>query len=480
MNIGGDQETIISAGIDIGTSTTKIIISEFSVSNMAGATHVPRMEIVNKKILYKSPIYRTPLLSTTFIDMEKVTEIVKEEYEKAGITASSVATGAIIITGETATKKNAAETIHSLSQLAGDFLVATAGPDLEAIIAAKGSGAFQLSKETGRTVANIDIGGGTANIAVYRSGIFQGTCTLHVGGRLIEFEDERVKKLSKPIKKLIEQKQVDLREGTAKNNKAIVTVLNEMTTALASVLDKNISNEHPLLLGHVPDWNGEIDTIVFSGGVSECLYGLDAGAPTEYSDIGSMLARTLKESERLKKWEWSQPVETVRATVLGAGMQTTDISGSTIQVDPLMLPLRNLPIYKVFLQADFFREEKLLHVLEDSIKQTLHLYDPQQEGNRFALYVAGLFQLGFYDIQRMADALIESYEKFVNPDVPIIIVLENDYAKVLGQTLLMKQLSRPFLCIDQIHVEHGDYIDIGRILKSEVVPVVVKTLAFHT
>ena len=39
-------------------------------------------------------------------------------------------TGAVIITGETARKQNANSVLATLSDMAGDFVVATAGPDL--------------------------------------------------------------------------------------------------------------------------------------------------------------------------------------------------------------------------------------------------------------------------------------------------------------------------------------------------------------
>ena len=142
VNVKRKQETIISAGIDIGTSTTKLIISRFSLMNVAGTSHVPRIEIVDKEILYKSPIFRTPLTDPSTIDVAEVEKIVRSQYAAAGIEAAQIETGAVIITGETATKQNASEMLHYLSSQAGDFLVATAGPDLEGIIAAKGSGAY--------------------------------------------------------------------------------------------------------------------------------------------------------------------------------------------------------------------------------------------------------------------------------------------------------------------------------------------------
>ena len=61
----------------------------------------------------------------------------------------------------------------------------------------------------------------------------------------------------------------------------------------------------------------------------------------------------------------------------------------------------------------------------------------------------------------------------------MIIVTENDIAKVLGQTLLSKSKT-PLVCIDGISLGNGDYIDIGNpVADGSVVPVVIKTLVFN-
>lgn len=82
------------------------------------------------------------------------------EFKRAGFTPRDTRTGAVIITGETARKDNAALVLERLSGFAGDFVVSTAGPDLESIIAGKGSGARQYSEDHSCVAANIDIGGG--------------------------------------------------------------------------------------------------------------------------------------------------------------------------------------------------------------------------------------------------------------------------------------------------------------------------------
>ena len=96
--------------------------------------------------------------------------MVRQEYLKAKIQPHQVTTGAVIITGETAKKKNADAILSSLSGLAGDFIVSVAGPRLESMISGKGSGAAQYSRSHFATVSNVDIGGGSVNCAVFRSG----------------------------------------------------------------------------------------------------------------------------------------------------------------------------------------------------------------------------------------------------------------------------------------------------------------------
>ena len=128
------REELLSVGIDIGTSTTQLIFSKIIVENMASSYSVPRIVIVDKEIIYRSEIYFTPLISLRESDGLKVRDIIQKEYKKAGIDPSKIDTGAVIITGETARKENAEEVLTTLSGLAGDFVVATAGPDLESII----------------------------------------------------------------------------------------------------------------------------------------------------------------------------------------------------------------------------------------------------------------------------------------------------------------------------------------------------------
>ena len=79
------HEIIKSVGIDIGTSTTQLIFSELTIENEASNYVVPRINIVDKKVTYRSKIYFTPLLDQKTIDAEKVKGIIEKEYQDAGM-----------------------------------------------------------------------------------------------------------------------------------------------------------------------------------------------------------------------------------------------------------------------------------------------------------------------------------------------------------------------------------------------------------
>jgi len=64
--------------------------------------------------------------------------------------------------------------------------------------------------------------------------------------------------------------------------------------------------------------------------------------------------------------------------------------------------------------------------------------------------------------------------------MPLLIIIERDYAQAVGQTVKGMQPQRPLLVIDQVGLMEGDYIDIGNpLMDGRVVPLSVKTLVFY-
>ena len=116
------RETLKSVGIDIGTSTTQLVVSTLTLENRASPFTVPRVAITDREIVYRSAIHFTPLLSDTVIDADGVRAIVGSEYQQAGLRREEVETGAVIITGETARKENARAVLSALSEFADVYV----------------------------------------------------------------------------------------------------------------------------------------------------------------------------------------------------------------------------------------------------------------------------------------------------------------------------------------------------------------------
>lgn len=460
------KEEILSVGIDIGTTTTQIIFSKITLSNTAGAFSIPNIVITEKKIIYKSHIYFTPLVKGQRIDAYKIKEIIAFEYEKAKIKKKDIKTGAVIITGETARKENAKEVLNIISDFAGDFVVATAGADLESILAGYGSGACTISKGIDKNVANFDVGGGTTNVSAFYNGKIVDSFALDIGARLVKFNDYmEITYVSKKIEAIIQKLKLNIKVGLKAERYELKKVTDYFSNALMKIcsgeeLDNTIMD---LFITNRKKYFN-ISYCTFSGGVSEFVYEsspkMNKCDILKFHDIGPLLGASIKEKfQNEYEVRLLTPKEKIRATVIGAGSFSTKISGSTIVFENNDLPIKNVPIIK------------LQEVKEDVILKKVKLY----EDSDIALAFKGVKAPSYDYIKEASQNIVRA---LIGRNKSIIVIVENDFAKALGQTIknLLKQ-ERKVICIDGIAVNNGDYVDIGKSI-SGVVPVVVKTLIF--
>ena len=480
------REELLSVGIDIGTSTTQLIFSKLIIEKMASSYTVPRIVIVDKEIIYKSPIYFTPLISIKEIDGIKVREIIEKEYQNAGIKKEDIDTGAVIITGETARKENAEEVLTFLSGFAGDFVVATAGPDLESIISGKGAGAHSYSKEHNTSVVNIDIGGGTSNLALFKRGEVQDTGCLDIGGRLIKIDviSKQITYISPKIDTLIKKYDLNLEIGTVATINNLKPIIDLMVKALMQSVGLEPANEdfNLIITNKNIKLEHSIECISFSGGVADYIYydEAESGVITDYfkfGDIGILLGQAIRNSNLCRALRVIRSTETIRATVVGAGTHTTEISGSTITYTKNAFPIKNLPILKMAYED----ETNGPQILAEAVKRKLEWFKLEGDLQRVAIAIEGKDNPSFKEIEGYATGLVEGMKELIDRELPLILIVEKDMAKVLGQTMYNKlDFKKDVICLDSVKLDNGDYIDIGNpVAEGTVLPVVVKTLVFN-
>ena len=57
------SDRLLSVGLDVGTTSTQMILSAITVQNRASGFAVPEMAITDREILYRSQVHFTPLKS---------------------------------------------------------------------------------------------------------------------------------------------------------------------------------------------------------------------------------------------------------------------------------------------------------------------------------------------------------------------------------------------------------------------------------
>lgn len=464
---------LLSVGLDVGSTTTQLIVSRLTVENKASAFAVPEMQISQRQVVYQSPVYFTPLLGHALVDGDSIRAIVEKEYSAAGITKAEVDTGAVIITGETSRKENAKAVLHALSHYAGDFVVATAGPELESVLAAKGAGADTLSVQTGKPVLHMDIGGGTSNLALLRDGKVVAAGCLNVGGRLVKTgAGGKVTYVSPVLQGLTDLQPGDYpTPGQLEGIARVLTCGLEMAAGLrpaTELLEKLWTAECGPIWGATAEHAGHRNRIPvpagciisFSGGVADCIETVHR--PGTFGDMGVELGQAIKNS-LLCQGEYALGSNTIRATVIGAGCHSAQLSGSTVFYQNVTLPLKNLPV------AVFSPQEQASEELPQLIRERTACYDSDTVVLALPGGVAGYGQLA-----ELAAKIARG-----TAGKPVFVCLETDMAKALGQKLSLLQPQVPCLCIDRVLLQPESYLDIGQPV-GPALPVVVKTLVLQT
>jgi ethanolamine utilization protein EutA (predicted chaperonin) len=465
----GPHTHLTSVGIDIGSSTSHLMFSQLLIGYPSVLQRKPI--VLERNVIARSPILLTPFSGDWNIEAEPLKELVDETFQAAGLSREEIDTGAVIITGEAARRDNAQKIAELFSDQTGRFVCATAGPTLETIMAAHGSGAVLHSRDQGIALLNIDVGGGTTKISLIVNGKIRATAAVNIGARLIAHDSTNtIVRLEKAGRRFLSDlgQNLDFGQNISHDLKAQLAdrmargLFDALTTGAVPWEDFSITPG----LGELPSIAG----VLFSGGVSEYIYSREAQA---FGDLGPELGRAIRREAERRSFNILDAGEGIRATVIGASQYTVQLSGETIFIPETMtLPVRNLRVFVA--ESDW--QAPVADKTAAVVARTLGERDPEVRGAPFVLAFSTPPFTGYGAVQEMARGIGRALENLPADDRPVALVFVHNIGQVVGG-MLSGKWNMP--CIDEVSLSELDFIDIGEVVESEgFVPVVIKSLAF--
>jgi ethanolamine utilization protein EutA len=474
---GEDEIELASVGVDIGSSTSHLVFSRLLLERMDN-----RYVVVERELVHESDILLTPYASDGSIDTAALGAFITRQYELANITPAGIDTGALILTGVAVRRRNARAIGELFAADAGKFVSVSAGDGLEATLAAFGSGAVgQSIRINGAWVMNIDIGGGTAKIALCRDGVICDVTAIDIGARIIALDDEgRVARLELAGERFASELGLNIRIGVPPPKGAMAALAERMAQRLfEAVSSPDLSLETATLL-RLPALRETIrpDIITFSGGVSEFIYGRETRS---FGDLGLQLGEALR--RRIADWGPNivPPAEGIRATVVGAAQYTVQVSGSTIFVHPTdILPLRNIAV--IVPDFDLQAEDLASEVIAACVDRALQRLDLSEGDRPVALCYRWRGSATFARLDSFCRGIVAGLKSVTSKGQPLVLVGDGDVGGLVGLHMLEElRPDVPIVSIDGITMKEFDFVDIGALLAaSGAVPIVIKSLVFPT
>lgn len=418
-----DHVELLTVGVDIGSSTSHLLFSRLRLARLAQSLS-SRFVVVSREVLHRSPILFTPFTSDGLIKIADLERFVDDAYQAAGIAPDQVDSGAVILTGQALEKRNSRVVGELFEHYCGRLVCATAGHNLEAILAAHGSGAVAGSRNHSDRSLHVDVGGGTTKLAIVEKGGVTATAALGVGARIEH-------------------------PGGAKGMAAEVE-------AAARGLDSSLLLT-ALLVAMAPG------PVTFSGGVAEYIYGREE---RRFEDAGPELALELRKAFEGAGWQIMPCGEGIRATVIGASQFTVQLSGNTVHLSSSeLLPLRNVPV---------------IDARNGSIERSLGRLDRTDGDGPIALALAWEGEPRYSRVRELASRIAEALPRTLASGTPLVLAIDADVGRSLGQVLVEDFApSARIAALDGLELRELDYLDVGEMLRpAGVVPVVIKSLAF--
>ncbi|MDE0382602.1 MAG: ethanolamine ammonia-lyase reactivating factor EutA [Defluviicoccus sp.] len=476
-----DNVELTTVGVDVGSSTSHLMFARVHLQRLSEALS-SRFVVVARDVLWRSPILLTPYRPDYTIDADALKTFFEGAFDAAGLSPDDIDSGAVILTGEALKRVNARAIADLFAEESGKFVCASAGHNLESVMAAHGSGAVRLSKTEDKVFLNVDIGGGTTKFALCRGGEIVSTAAVAVGGRLLAHDaDGALIRIEGPALEIARDIGISLTPGAvleAGDRRALVRRMVDVLVGAIrqeepDSLARDLMVTAPLAAAPRPE------VIAFSGGVSEYVYEREAAA---HGDLGKSLAHHLHHAltEARIPYPVYDPGQGIRATVVGASQFSVQVSGNTIMVsDEAALPLRNVPVVRIRAELSGDIDPA---VVEAEIGAALlrNDIDPKETNVALAFRWQGLPLHG--RLHDLASGLCAGLRGVLSEGRPIVLMMEGDTGRTIGHILKDEfDVGVDIVSVDGVELKDLDYVDIGAMIHpTEVVPLIIKSLLFST
>ncbi|MCF2137810.1 MAG: ethanolamine ammonia-lyase reactivating factor EutA [Candidatus Thorarchaeota archaeon] len=476
MFVRTERKELTSVGVDIGTATFHIIFSKLLLEK-SPTKRTEKFEITKREVVYEGPIHLTPMINESTIDFESLRDFLLDDYASAGFSLEDIDTGAVIITGESARRENAEEIVRSLAGEAGKFVAATAGPNFESVLAAYGAGVVERSRTSCKVIMNVDIGGGSANIAICSDGHVIDTAAINVGGRLLAHDGSgTIVRLENACRSTAKTLGLNLAKGEHIDSDHLEKIAGALADALMEFMTGQVSTDLTRVLMMTPPlrYSDKVDEVTFSGGVAEFIYDRET---RDFNDLGRFLARAILDRMNSAGLHLAVPNHLIRATVIGAGQSSLHVSGSTTFLSPgIDLPIRNIPVVEPHLVI----EESVATSVRRSVQEALKRFNLHEGEDEFILTFNGAVKPSYTFLADFGKGLVEALPNTIRQKRPILLCFNEDVGNSVGNVMKREtKIDSDVLSIDELHLHEGDFVDIGKpVVEGVVIPVIVKTLVF--
>ncbi len=428
-----DHVTLVTVGIDIGSSGTQVIFSRINLRRY-GEDLTSRYYVVSRETLFQSPVALTPYSDEERIDDAALAAIIDGAYAAAGVKPDDIDTGVVILTGEALRRENAQAIAGLLAEQRGDFVTATAGHHMESMLAAYGSGASKVSYEQDKRVLNVDIGGGTTKLALVEKGDVVATAAVHIGGRLqVVDEIGRIVRLDPAGRYHARQAGFFWSRGDVLSPAQLDKVAESMADYAgrgAAMRRCRHAVAHLYLTDPIADL-GRIDGVMFSGGVGEYVYGRET---RDFGDMGRRLGAAIRRRSTAGALPWPllPAGECIRATALGASEYSVQLSGNTSYISKPGTSCCRAGICRCCSRPSSARRRSTPAALAEAIRAHFTAFDLVEGEGEVALALRWQGAPSYERIAAFAEGIRRGLAATIERRKPIYIMLDGDIAQTLG------------------------------------------------